>query len=264
MTRYISLISGKGGVGKTTSAINLGAALNQAGRDVIVVDGNITTPNVGLHVGVPVVPIHLHHVLQGKYGIKRAVYKHYSGMKIVPASIALSDLKIADASKMPKAIKSLNADFVLIDSSAGLGLEAQAAINSSDEVLVITNPEMPALTDALKAIRIAEAKGKDVLGVVLARARGENDVPISSIETLLEKPILGIIPEDKSVRQALTKRDAVIFTHPKSPASAAYRQLGASLAGALFEEQKSQGLLRRLFKALFGKKVKYKYQKKAK
>ena len=65
MKRVIVITSGKGGVGKTTTAINLGAAINHFGRDVLIVDGNLTTPNVGIHFGSPEVPVNLNHVLSG-------------------------------------------------------------------------------------------------------------------------------------------------------------------------------------------------------
>ena len=66
MTKIIVITSGKGGVGKTTTAINLGAAMNHFGKDVLVIDGNLTTPNVGIHLGSPEVPINLNHILNGK------------------------------------------------------------------------------------------------------------------------------------------------------------------------------------------------------
>jgi septum site-determining protein MinD len=87
MSRLIAVISGKGGVGKTTTAINLGTALNKFGKDVIIVDANLTTPNVGLHLGAPIVPVNLNHVLLGKAKVADAVYEHESGTKIVPSSL---------------------------------------------------------------------------------------------------------------------------------------------------------------------------------
>ena len=69
MSKLITITSGKGGVGKTTTAINLGAALNAFGKDVVVLDANLTTPNVGLHLGAPLVPVSLNHVLSGKANI---------------------------------------------------------------------------------------------------------------------------------------------------------------------------------------------------
>ena len=66
MRKIIVITSGKGGVGKTTSAINIGAAINSFGGDVVVIDANMSTPNVGLHLNSPEVPINLNHVLQKK------------------------------------------------------------------------------------------------------------------------------------------------------------------------------------------------------
>ena len=63
MGKLITIASGKGGVGKTTTSINLGAAINSFGKEVIIVDANLSTPNIGLHLGAPIVPISLNHIL---------------------------------------------------------------------------------------------------------------------------------------------------------------------------------------------------------
>ena len=105
MTRVIVCAGGKGGTGKTTTSINLGAALNYFGKRVTIIDANLTTPNVGLHLGVPIVPVTLHDVLKGRSDISEAVYLHKSGTRVVPASIALNDLKRLDITKLDKAIK---------------------------------------------------------------------------------------------------------------------------------------------------------------
>ncbi|MEM4244898.1 MAG: cell division ATPase MinD [Candidatus Nanoarchaeia archaeon] len=255
MTQYIGIVSGKGGVGKTTTAINLGSALNYFDRDVTIVDGNLSTPNIGVHLGVPVVPINLHHVLQGKHKIKEALYAHPAGTKIIPASISLDDIKNTNPDMLIKAIKNLNgsSDIVIIDGAAGLGREALATINASDQLIIVTNPEMPAITDALKTIKLSEELGKKVLGVVLTRTKPNNmDVAIKNIETMLEKPILGIIPEDKSVREALVRRDAVVYTHPKSGAAVAYKKLAANLIGQEYSEMpdRNDGFMRKLMRRI--------------
>ena len=66
MAKIIVITSGKGGVGKTTTAINLGAAINYFGKDVSVIDCNLSTPNVGIHLGSPEVPVNLNHFLLNK------------------------------------------------------------------------------------------------------------------------------------------------------------------------------------------------------
>ena len=75
MNKIIVITSGKGGVGKTTTAINLGAAMNYFGKDVLIIDGNLSTPNVGIHLNSPEVPINLNHVLLGKAEAKEAMDK---------------------------------------------------------------------------------------------------------------------------------------------------------------------------------------------
>jgi len=256
MTRYLAMISGKGGVGKSTSSINLAAALNYFGKDVIVVDGNLTTPNVGIHLGFPVAPIHIHHVLQGKNKMKEAVYLHPQNIKIVPGSIALADLKLTNPDRMPKALKDLaklNPDFVVIDGAAGLGREALAAITAADSLLIVTNPELPAITDALKTIKLAEELDKEVLGVVVTKSTGSRfEVNLKNIESMLEKPVISVVPYDESVKESLAMRDAVVFTHPKCKASVAYKKLAASISSSSYteEHEDKEGFLVSFFKRL--------------
>ena len=92
MSKLIVITSGKGGVGKTTTAINLAAAMNYFNKDVLVIDGNLTTPNIGLHLGSPEVPINLNHVILNKASPDEAVYEHESGFRILPASLSFNDL----------------------------------------------------------------------------------------------------------------------------------------------------------------------------
>lgn len=234
MSRLILITSGKGGVGKTTSAINLGASLNLFGKNVVIVDANLTTPNVGLHFGAPVVPVSLNNVLAGENELKEAIYEHNSGTKILPASISLIDLKKASFSKLASIAKKLKRtnDFVIFDSPAGLGDEVITVFDSADELLVVTNAELPAITDALKAIKTAENMGKSITGVIVTRKRDDNnELSLADIENLLERNIIGVIPEDMAVKQALMKKDAVVHTHPKSRASLAYKQIAAKLIG---------------------------------
>lgn len=240
MTRFITVISGKGGVAKTTTAINLGVALNMFGKDITVVDANLTTPNVGLYLGAPVVPINLHHVLQGKHEIVDAMYMLPSGIKMVPASIALHDMNGIKPENLKHVLKGLDkrSDIVIIDGAAGLGREALAALECADDVLIVTNAELPAITDALKTIKLAEEMGKPVLGVVLTKSRADElDVSVRNVETILEKPVLAVIPFDEAVREALQMKDAVVLTHPKSRAAVGYKVLAASMLGKEWKEK---------------------------
>ncbi len=241
-------------ISNTTTAINLGSALNYFDKDVTIVDGNLSTPNIGIHLGVPVVPINLHHALRGENHINEAVYLHPAGMKIVPAGISIQDLKTTNPDLLGKTIKPLNrnTEYIIIDGAAGLGREAFATIRASDQIIIVTNPEMPAITDALKTLKLCEELGKPVIGVVLTRTRPNNlDVSLKNIETILEKPVIGIIPEDRRVRLALIRKDAVVYTYPKTKASIGYKRLAANMLGINFEpEIKTESWILKVLKRL--------------
>lgn len=236
----IALLSGKGGVGKTTTAVSLGTALNFFGKTVTIVDANITTPNLGLHFGVPIVPVSIHDVLRGKKDIKEAIYQHRSGTRIVPGSIAFQDLKRVDPLKLDKVFNGLKGttEYIILDGPAGLGKETYSAIKVCDEVIIVTNPEMPAITDALKTIKYCQEQKKPVLGVLVTKTNSRNaDIPLKDIESLLETNIIGVVPEDHAVKFALAKKDSVIHTHPDSAAAIQMKKLAADLAGIDYDAQ---------------------------
>ena len=251
MSTLITITSGKGGVGKTTTAVNLAAAINGFGKEVILLDANLTTPNIGLHLGAPIVPVNLNHVLSGKAKISEAIYEHESGTKVIPSSLSAKELKKINHSRLKKVGKQLRkmADYVIYDSAAGLGEEALAAMESADNLIIITSPEIPAVTDALKAVKVSEELGKEVKGVIVNRVKNsKSEMLVSNVRDMLELPILGIIPEDKHVQQALVMKDALIYTHPNSRASRAYRKVAARIIGKTdYKENKG------FFSWLFGK-----------
>ena len=225
MAKTYAIISGKGGVGKTTTAINLGVSLNHLGEEVIIIDANLTTPNIGIHLGSPIVPITLNHVLNKQAKLEDAIYEHESGTKIMPASLSLKEtekIKYEKLSEITKKLKKIT-NHVLMDCAAGLGEEARAAISSSDEIIIVTNPEMAAVTDALKTIKLAEEMKKPIKGIIITRYRGKKtDMSLSNIKDMLESEILGIIPEEDSIRESQVMKNAVIYTHPKSRAAKTY------------------------------------------
>ncbi len=241
MARVISVISGKGGVGKTTTVSNLGAALVKKGKNVIVIDGNVTTPNLSLHLGIPFYPITLHDVLKRKTPIEAAIYEHSTGMRVVPASLSAESVKDTKIEKLEGALLNLlgSADIIIVDSAAGLGKEALTAMRLADELVVVTNPDLPSVTDALKTIKLAEEKGTKVLGVVINRVKGrKHEMPLSEIKSMLDVPILTVVPEDSSVPKSIKKKRPVVHHKPRSRASRAFRKLAAKILGEPFTEKK--------------------------
>ncbi len=245
--KIIGILSGKGGAGKTSSAVNLAIALSCLGKETILVDNNLTTPNIGLHLGLTNPDSTLHHVLQGKKKIHQAIHHHPLGLKFIPGSLSLNDMQGLKLSNL-KTLKELDADYILLDGAAGLGREALATIEHSEELLIITNPELPAITDALKTIKAAEEFNKKILGVIVTRkSNSPFEITTKNIESILEYPIISIIPEDASIKESQVMKDSVILTHPDSKVAQAYLKLASSIANVPYYPKK-ESLLKKFIK----------------
>lgn len=231
------ITSGKGGVGKTTLVSNLASALTKLGQNVIAVDANLTTPNLSLHLGLHLVPNTLHDVLRGDAPLKNSIYPHPLGFKVIPGSMNVNDLIGVDPSKISSVLLNLlgKSDFILTDCAAGLGREAITAIQATDEVILITNPDLPSVVDGLKAIKLAEANDKKIIGVVVNRVgRKKHELNRIKIEEILNYPVLVEIPEDRNVSKAIAQKLPVVDYAPSSPASVAVQLLAHKLVGEEF------------------------------
>lgn len=235
--RVIAIVSGKGGVGKTVSAVNIAASLNLLGNNVIIVDGNLSSPHVALHLGAVHVPTTIHHVLQKKNKIHEAVYEHHSGTKIVAGSNVLKDLfglKI-DHGNFNEIINNLrkNCEYIIVDSAPGLGSEALMSLKSCDDVIILTNPNLFSVSEALKVIKISKDLGKNIKGLVITRARlDDKEMSIENIKQLFGEPILGVIREDDAIRESIMKNDAVVHSHPASKVAQTYMNLAKRILKA--------------------------------
>jgi septum site-determining protein MinD len=234
MTRIIAVASGKGGVGKTTVVSNLAAALAHFRKSVVAIDANLTTSNLGLHLGIPLYPVTLNDVLGGRARVKDALYYHSAGFRVIPGNVSLTKLMVPQSSRLMEVFYKLagDADFVLIDTAAGLGKEALAAIKASDELITVTNPEMPALTDALKLSKVARGFETDNVGVIVNRIKNmPHEVPLERIGEFLDLPVIGKIYEDHSVGRSIASRQPVVLHSPKSMPAQQIKAIAAGLIG---------------------------------
>ena len=251
MARVISIVSGKGGVGKTTLGLNVGASLaKHFNKKVTLIDCNVTTSHVGLYLGMYYCPITLNKVLRGEHKIEEAVSEHYSGMKVVPASLSLTDLEGVDITEIRNKIKGLmdNNDIVLLDGSPGLGREGIASMRASDEVLYVTNPYIPFVMDIVRCQEIAKEIGTKPLGVVVNMSNNKNyEMSNSEIEELTKLPVIANIPHDMNVHRSLTLKMPVVLFKPYSAASKEMLKLSSKLAGEIYRTESSfERLLRKL------------------
>lgn len=243
MAKIIVITSGKGGVGKTTTAINLGAAINYFGKNVLLIDANLSTPNIGIHLNSPEVPINLNHILQKKAEPYEAIYEHESGLKIMPSSLSIKELKKTKPGRLKEFSEDFKklSDYIIVDSAAGLGSEAMAVMEIADELIVITNPEMPAITDALKTIKIANEMKKPVKGIIITRVRKDKiEMQPEVVKDMLDSPIIGMIPEHIDIKKALNKKDAIVHVYPKSEVARAYKEIAARLLDIEYDSTKDK------------------------
>lgn len=231
MTRIIACCSGKGGVGKTTLTANLAVALSMLGQDVIAMDANLTTPDLAMHLGIPLAPCTLHDVLKRKSRLRSALYPHPLGLRVLPGTLRYEPE--LDYAALPEVTLHLlgRSDFVLLDSSAGLGQNSRHVLKATDEVLLIANPNLPAVTATLKTLRLAERYGKEVLGVVLNRVNKEGRMRKTDVEEMLEVPVLVEVLEDPHVQASIAARIPVVAYRPESPAAQAFIELAHKLCG---------------------------------
>ncbi|HLC59382.1 MAG TPA: cell division ATPase MinD [archaeon] len=254
MGRCILITSGKGGVGKTTLTSNLAASLADMGYATVAVDANLTTPNLGIHLGMHLVARTLHDVLRGEEKIERAMYPHPLGFKIIPGNISVNSLQNVKYERLGGVVLKLLSqfDFVLLDSPAGLGEDTKTAIDSTNEIIIITNPDMPSVTDALKTIKHATKRYKKVLGIVVNRIRGaSHELSIKEVEEMLGLPVIAAIPEDSTISKSIARKTPAVSFNSGSSASKEMNRLAHRIAQRHFYTNEDRNSLRKFFK-IFG------------
>jgi len=232
----LGVISIKGGVGKTTTVVNLGASLvAKFDTSSLIIDGNLSAPNLGLHLGFIDPRITLHDVLQDSAPISQAIHVHDSGLHVIPASLSGT---AANASKLKSKITPLTKQYkmILLDSAPSLEAEIKSVIHASDELLIISGLDFPTISATLRTIEVAEELNTPIRGVVLNRIRKKkSELRIAYVEATLETSVLAAIPEDSNVHESLARRMPVVLHAPNSPASKEFTKLAAYLIGERYE-----------------------------
>ncbi|MCB0216016.1 MAG: septum site-determining protein MinD [Chloroflexi bacterium] len=256
--RVITVTSGKGGVGKTTTTANIGVALANRGRRVVVIDGDIGLRNLDVVMGLENrVVYNLIHVIRGVASAERALIrdKRVPGLMLLAAD-QHSEKDDVDPAEMIDICNQLraHADYILVDSPAGIEQGFRNALAPADQVVLITTPEVSAVRDADRVIGLVEAAGKPAPSLVLNRikpelvARGDM-MSVDDVLDVLRIKILGIVPEDGDIVAATNRGEPVaLLSH--SRAGQAFHNIAARIEGEdvplMALEAPSPGLLERL------------------
>lgn len=254
MPEVIGILSGKGGVGKTTLASNLGAALTDSfKKNIIILDSNVNSSHLGMHLGMyEDLPVTLREVVRENVPVAYATYVHpATGIRIVPAPLNSGNLSIT-----PKKLREVSSklaqeyNLVIMDCAPGLGKEVVTSVAAMDSALIVTTPDFPAVTDALKTIDLLRKMNKKVLGIVINKVRDEKyELTPSEIESTCGVNIVAIIPEDKSVPRGIAGGIPSVLLSPFSVSSENFKYLAGKLVG---EKYRPAGLFTRVRSAFSG------------
>ncbi|MBN2734019.1 MAG: cell division ATPase MinD [Methanomicrobiaceae archaeon] len=233
-----TIASGKGGTGKTTLSVNLGTMLAQYGKETYIMDADMGMANMGIILGLENVPVTLHEVLAGKAPVSEAIYEGPCGVKVVPSGISLQGFQNADPEHLRDVMKEIvnQCDILIIDAPAGISRDGVIPLAIADEVILVVNPELSSMVDALKTKILTELIGGHVKGAILNRATLEKtDVSVHKIEEVLGVKVIGLIPEDPNVRRATAYKTPIVVKYPDSPASVEIKRIAADIAGVEFK-----------------------------
>jgi septum site-determining protein MinD len=238
LVRVFTLASGKGGTGKTTLTVNIGTSLAQLGKRTYIMDADIGMANLGLLLGLEDVPVTLHEVLAGKASISDAVYEGPGGVKVVPSGISLQGFQQANPELLKDVLTELatRCDFLLIDAPAGISRDGVIPLAIADEVMLVVNPELSSIVDALKTRILTEVVKGHVFGAIINRTGADgNELVREKMEKVLGVKVIGTVPDDPNIRKSASYKTPVVVKFPDSPASVAIRGIAAKLAGVKTE-----------------------------
>lgn len=232
MVEAFAVASGKGGTGKTTSTLALGMALSEE-YDVTVVDADTGMANLLFHTGLADADTTLHDVLRNDAPVSEATYDRF-GMRVVPCGTSLTGFRDADPTRLRDAVATLasETDVLLLDSAAALGSKsAVLPVVLADRVVIIVQPTIPSLSDALKVQEYATSYGTGVAGVLFNRVREDDDIDTikAKAKRYFDGPTIGIVPESDAARAARRASEPLLAHASDSAAAHAYREAALAL-----------------------------------
>jgi septum site-determining protein MinD len=237
--KVITISSGKGGVGKTTTTANLAVALAQLNQKVVCIDGDIGLRNLDVILGLENRIVYdLVDVVEGRCRIRQAMIrdKRLEDLFLIPAAQTRdkSSVSPSDMIRLCEELKD-EVDWIIIDSPAGIERGFRNALAPADLVLVVTNPEVSSVRDADRIIGLVEAEEKGPAQLILNRVnptltkRGDM-LNTEDVLELLAINLIGVIPEDESVVVASNKGQPVTLSN-NSKAGQAFRNIAKRLIG---------------------------------
>lgn len=236
--RVIAVTSGKGGVGKTNVSVNLAVALADAGKQVMLLDADLSLANIDVLLGLHP-DKNLSHVIDGERSLEEIIITGPSGIMLVPASSGvkrLAELSTMENAGLIRAFSELNhdVDTLIIDTAAGINESVTSFSRAAQEVVVVVCDEPASITDAYALIKVLNVEyGIQKFRVLANQAHSAQEgrelfnkisrVTDRYLDVTLE--FMGVVPHDDYLKKAVRKQRAVVQAYPRSRSSMAFKNL---------------------------------------
>jgi septum site-determining protein MinD len=263
----IAVISGKGGVGKTTATANLGLGIAKNSKKCIVVDFDIGQRNLDMILGLENRVVYdLVQVMNGEASVRQAIIKSKTDENLhFLAASQTKDKTVLDSNKVKALVLELKEiyDFVILDAPAGIESGYEHTIEFADTAIVVVNPEVSSIRDADRAIGILDSKSQKVKDgeevdkfLIINRISADmvksgEMLQSDDILDILNIKLLGKVPEDRGVIDA-SNQGKPIITNKKSMAGQAYQRIASRICGNNVEMKDIENLNSGVFKKLAG------------
>jgi septum site-determining protein MinD len=257
--RVVTVTSGKGGVGKTTLSANLGAALAMRGQRVVVIDADVGLRNLDVMLGLENRIVYdLVDVIEERCRLRQALVRHkqLSKLYLLPAA-QTRDKSAVEPGDMVRICDELREEYdvMLIDSPAGIEQGFRYAMEPADEILIVTNPEIPAVRDADRVIGLIEAEEKGPARLVINRIKPDmvergQMLNIADVVELLAIELVGVVPEDQGILIAANRGQPLTVSSNHSRAGQAFHNIARRLLGeeVPFQPLREPGMFERFLR----------------
>ncbi len=252
--KVIAVASGKGGVGKTNTVINLATSLAGFGDRVMVLDADLGLGNLDVMLGLAP-EYNLKHLFSGEKELSEILVDGPRQIRIIPAASGIQEVTRSGTREQQILMEQLSAyeseiDFLLIDAAAGISDMVTGFVRAADAALVVATPEPTSMTDAYALMKVlCNRYGEKKFYLLLNQVADEKEArqiygQLSRVgEKFLDITLifLGYIPKDASIPRAVRRQQAVVEMEPQAPAARAYVELARRLRRLPFND-KSGGL----------------------
>jgi len=259
----VAVTSGKGGVGKTSTSVNLAIALASRGSRAVLLDADLGLANVEVLLGLNSL-YNLQHVIDGEKSINQIMVQGPGGIYVVPGSSGLAKFADLDAPARDNVLTGLKElqegnDFIIVDTMAGIGQNATAFAAAADEVLLVTTPEPSAIVDAYAMIKTVSGMRSDAVFRVVVNMvtnKQQASAVFSKLNTVAQQYLdrhltyLGHIVRDSHVSQGVMQTYPFSLRFPAAPATKCVQDIAYRLAQQRIAGADKTGFFRRFAQTL--------------